>query len=252
MADKPVDESITYPFKGKNDPEIGPVAVLVSNQTDLIRLCDLMDVDKKNHRKLLMSMVYRERHPANTFSITGPMIGAPYTAMVLENLIAWGARHFIFFGWCGAVSRNVKIGDIVIPTSAIIDEGTSKHYTASPNHAVTPSASLLKKIKTSFNKKNVDAHEGIVWTTDAIYRETRKKVEYFQKKNVLAVEMEASALFTVGNFRRVETVAVLVVSDELSTFDWQRGFGNKRFIKHRRTALGVISHLCKNILIRQS
>jgi uridine phosphorylase len=247
MVDKPLDEPIAYPFKGKNDPDLGPVAVLVSNQEDLNQLCDLMDVDRKHHRKLLMSRVFRGSAPADTFSITGPLIGSPYTVMVLENLIAWGARQFIFFGWCGAVARHVKIGDIIIPTSAIIDEGTSRHYAANPNHAVTPATSLLHKIKTSFNSKKVDVHEGLVWTTDAIYRETRKKVEYFQKKNVLAVEMEASALFTVGDFRRVEAGAVLVVSDELSTFDWQRGFGSKRFIKHRKTALEVISRLCKNI-----
>ena len=247
MDKSSLDESIAYPFKGKNDPDLGPVAMLVSNQEDLVRLCNLMAVDRKHYRKLLMSMVYRGPHPANTFSITGPLIGAPYSVMVLENLIAWGARHFIFFGWCGAVSRNVNIGDIIIPTSAIIDEGTSKHYDANPNHAVTPSTYLLKRIKTSFNDKNVHVHEGLVWTTDAIYRETRKKVEYFQNKNVLAVEMEASALFTVGKFRRVETAAILVVSDDLSTFDWQRGFGNKRFIKHRQTIIEVIAHLCKSI-----
>lgn len=247
MGNKPLDDSIAYPFKGKNDPELGPVAVLVSNQEDLDQLCGLMDLDKKKHRKLLMSTVHMGSYSTNTFSITGPMIGASYAAMVFENLIAWGARHFIFFGWCGAVSHEVKIGDIIVPTSAIIDEGTSKHYATNPSHAVTPSTSVLKKIKASFSKKNIDFHEGLVWTTDAIYRETREKVEYFQKKNVLAVEMEASALFTVGNFRHVETGAILVVSDELSTFVWQRGFRNKRFIKNRKAALEVISHLCKNI-----
>lgn len=241
------DESITYPFKGKKDPHLGPVAALVSNREDLDRLCGLLGLDRQNYRKLLMSKVYMKIGSDGTFSVAGPLIGAPYTVLVLENLIAWGARHFIFFGWCGAVSPNIKIGDIIVPTSAVIDEGTSKHYDENPNHTVTSSASLRNKIITSFNKKNVDVHEGSVWTTDAIYRETRKKVEYFQNKNVLAVEMEASALFTVGNFRHVETAAVLVVSDELSTFDWQRGFRNKRFIKNRKTVLEVIGHLCGSI-----
>ena len=58
--------------------------------------------------------------------------------------------------------------------------------------------------------------------------------------------MEASAFFTVGNFRHVETAAILVVSDEISTFEWQRGFRNKRFIKNRKAALEVIGHLCGN------
>ncbi len=249
MVNKLFEDSIPHPFKGKNDPDLGPVAVLVSNKDDLDLLCGLMGLDK--NRKLLMSTVYMGNHSDSTVSIAGPLIGAPYAVIMLENLIAWGARQFIFFGWCGAISHKVKIGDIIVPTSAIIDEGTSKHYTTNSNLVVTPSTSLLKKIKTSFNKKDIDFHEGLVWTTDAIYRETREKVEYFQKKNVLAVEMEASALFTVGKFRNVKTAGILAVSDDLSTFDWQRGFHNKRFIKNRRTVLEAISHLCKNISIRQ-
>ena len=245
MVNKLFEDSIPHPFKGKNDPDLGPVAVLVSNKDDLDLLCGLMGLDK--NRKLLMSTVYMGNHSASTVSIAGPLIGAPYAVMMLENLIAWGARQFIFFGWCGAISHKVKIGDIIVPTSAIIDEGTSKHYTTNSNLVATPSTSVLKKIKTSFNNKNIDFHEGLVWTTDAIYRETREKVEYFQKKNVLAVEMEASALFTVGKFRNVKTAGILAVSDDLSTFDWQRGFHNKRFIKNRRAVLERISHLCKNI-----
>ncbi|UCD89896.1 MAG: nucleoside phosphorylase [Desulfobacterales bacterium] len=250
MDNKPFEDSIPYPFKGKNDPNLGPVAVLVSNQEDLDLLRGLMGLSK--HRKLLMSSVYLGNHALNRLSIAGPLIGAPYAVMVLENLIAWGARHFLFFGWCGAISRKVKIGDIIVPTSAIIDEGTSKHYATNPNLVVKPSASVLKTITTSFNQKNIDFHKGLIWTTDAIYRETGEKVEYYQKKNVLAVEMEASALFTVGKFRNVETGCILAVSDELSTFHWHRGFHNKRFIKNRRAVLEVIIHLCKNISIRQS
>ena len=67
------------------------------------------------------------------FSITGPFIGAPYAAMLLETLIAWGARRIIFLGWCGAVAEEVKIGDIILPTAALIDEGTSGHYSAPVN-----------------------------------------------------------------------------------------------------------------------
>jgi uridine phosphorylase len=244
-----VDDSITYPFKGKNDPKIGPLAVLVSNQADLERLCELLDVDKNNHRKLLMSRIYSTNRFKGTFSITGPLIGAPYTVLVFENLIARGARHFIFFGWCGAVSRNIAIGDIIIPTAAVIDEGTSRHYAADVNRAAVPSVTLLEKIRTSFNKTTLPVHRGLVWTTDAIYRETKQKVSYFQQKKVLAVEMEVSALFTVGSFRRVDTAAILVVSDEISSLEWRRGFGNRRFINNRKAALEAIGRLCRTTQI---
>jgi purine-nucleoside phosphorylase len=246
MDIKPSDDSIAYVFKGKNDPDLGPVAVLVSNKDDLVLLRDLMGLDENMGTNLLMSRVYMENRSDNRFAIVGPMIGAPYTVMVLENLIVRGARQFIFLGWCGAVSRTVNIGDVIVPTSAIIDEGTSSHYSDDTNLIVRPSETILKTIKTSFNQ-NIHFHEGLVWTTDAIYRETHAKVEYFQKKDVLAVEMELSAIFTVGGFRNVDVGGILVVSDELSTFEWKRGFRSKRFTKNRKAVAGIISRLCKNI-----
>jgi len=58
--------------------------------------------------------------------VVGPFVGAPYAAMLLETLIAWDVEKIIFFGWCGAISHDVKIGDIIIPThrSIIIKEMT--------------------------------------------------------------------------------------------------------------------------------
>ena len=66
-------------------------------------------------------------------------------------------------------------------------------------------------------------------------------MEYFQKKDVLAVEMETSAIFTVGRYRNVEVGGILVVSDELSTFKLQSGFKEKRFKKNRRAVCKMIT-----------
>ena len=268
------DDAITYPLTGKNTPHLGPFAVIVSAKDDLGLLCGLMNLDEDKARNLLMSKIYIGNGSSKRFAIAGPLIGSPYAVILLEHLISWGARQFIFVGWCGAVSHDVKIGDVIVPTSAVIDEGTSKHYKdrsaqstelnnlqqATQDDLVEclghtpeglwvscPSESIVKKTKAALSIKGIDFREGPVWTTDAIYRETRKKVEYFQKNHVLAVEMETSALFTVGEFRHVEVGAILVVSDELSTFKWRPGFREKRFMKSRKAVVEVISRLCKNM-----
>ena len=246
MKDKPLNDAITYPFKGRNDPALGPVSILVSNKDDLDLICRSVNLGNDKVRNILMSRVFINNDSSKGFSVVGPLVGAPYATIILENLVAWGARQFVFFGWCGAVSKEVKIGDVIVPSSAIIDEGTSKHYAAENNSMAFPSASAVKRIRNALNKKGVNFREGLVWTTDAIYRETRKKVEHFQKHNVLAVEMETSTLFTVGGFRNVEVGGILVVSDELSTFEWRRGFSDKRFIESRKAVAEVMSCLCQN------
>ena len=95
----------------------------------------------------------------------------------------------------------------------------------------------------------VDFRSGKIWTTDAVYRETREKVERYQKQGVLAVEMEISALFSVAQFRQVELGAMLVVSDELSALKWRPGFRDKRFVEGHQTACKMVREACQQLLI---
>ncbi|MDP2647551.1 MAG: nucleoside phosphorylase [Desulfobacterales bacterium] len=237
-------EPIVNPSRRKGFPVIGPVAVMAGSQSDIHILRTLFQGVEENDFNLYLGKLHVCHTRSGSWSIAGPLVGAPYAVMILENLIAMGARKIIFFGWCGAVSPAVRIGDIIVPTAAVVDEGTSRHYQPEQTQETFPSENLLGKLKAGLIKKKFAFHEGVVWTTDAIFRETREKVAYFQARDVLAVEMELSALFTVGRFRHVEVGAVLVVSDELSTFQWHPGFGDERFKQGRKNVSEVVNSLC--------
>ena len=243
----PYDDAIIKPLKRKNSPNLGPVTVLIANDKDLRFFCKLLNISENNFTELLMSRVYVEDSGKQNLSVAGPLIGAPYAAALLETLIVWGARKVIFFGMCGAISPEVKIGDIIVPTDSIIDEGTSKHYKADESLRSKPSFLIVESIKQIFNKNKIEFHDGLIWTTDAVYRETREKLEYYQAKDALAVDMELSALFTVGRFRNIEIGSILVVSDELATYEWRPGFREKRFIKTRKIVAEVIKSLCATL-----
>ena len=222
--------------------------VMAATRNDLDILRRKLGLGKVRAGNLFMSKLFVGSGSREGVSLTGPMVGAPYAAMVLETLIAGGAQKIIFFGWCGAVSRSVKIGDIVVPASAIIDEGTSNHYQLDDDLIAKPSASLLQLSKSVLKEKDLSFHEGVVWTTDAIFRETRERVENFQRQHVLAVDMETSALFSVGIFRKVDVAALMVVSDELSTFSWEPGFCSERFRKSLDDVAEAISLLSRHLL----
>jgi len=241
------NDAIIIPKKGKRSPQLGPVAVVVGTETDLTLLCNLLDLDKSKYQKLFTSRLYVSGQPGAAVSLIGPLIGAPYAVMVLETLISWGARKIIFLGWCGSISQKIKIGDIIVATSAIIDEGTSGHYKEDNNRISFPSDLMVTGLKGTLDRKRVNYHHGSVWTTDAIYRETRDKVEYYQRLDVVGVEMEISALFTVANFRKVDLGALIVVSDELASFKWRPGFKTDIFKQGRKTACTVVRDLCRNI-----
>jgi purine-nucleoside phosphorylase len=255
------DNAIVYPIKDKNAQNPGPVAVMVGSQPDLLFLCNLFKIKKENSIGLFMSRLYCGDGCFAGISLIGPFIGAPYATILLENMIVRGVKKIIFFGWCGAVSRNAQIGDIILPTGSAIDEGTSRHYkiestpedSRSSLHGkygecwAKPSTHILERTRKALIECELEFHEGLVWSTDAVYRETPDKVEYFRKKGVLAVEMELSALFSVGTFRDVEVGGLLVVSDEIATSNWRRGFSDKRFKKSRKAAAKVIERLCKTV-----
>jgi purine-nucleoside phosphorylase len=243
------NDAIVNPVKSESTPAIGPVAVMAATEKDLFFLCDLFHFNKDNYRRLFTSRLYTQNSSPDGVCLTGPGIGAPYAAMMLETLIAWGARRIIFIGWCGAVSEQVKIGDIILPTAALVDEGTSIHYVEPAKGESKPSLTMVSLVEQLLEDNRVGFHSGKIWTTDAVYRETREKVEDYQKQGVLAVEMEISALFSVAQFRQVELSALLVVSDELSSLKWRPGFRDKRFVKGHQTACRMVREACQQLLI---
>jgi uridine phosphorylase len=242
-------DAIIFPQKGKRSPHLGPVAVIAGTETDLFQLCKLLDFDSGTYQKLFTSRLYHDQANSSAagISITGPVVGAPYAVMVLETLIAWGAQKIFFLGWCGSISEKVKIGDIIVATSAIIDEGTSGHYRNTETRISFPAASMLTMLNDALRRNQVNFHNGAIWSTDAIYRETCEKVKYFQRQDAIGVEMEISALFTVAKFRSVELGAMAVVSDELASFKWRPGFKMDEFKHGRKTACTVIKDLCRKV-----
>jgi len=238
-------DAILNPAKGKGSLNLVLNAVMVSSESDLQILCNMMNLKKDGFKKLLMSRLYIGDKNNTDVTLTGPFIGAPYAVMILETLIAWGVKKFLFLGWCGAVSPDVKIGDIIIPNGAIIDEGTSKHYGKVDGSLALPSGNISESIKEALRKKGLSFHEGVIWSTDGIYMETREKVECYRQQDALAVEMELSALFSVGGFRDIEIGGILVVSDEISTFRHLAGFHEKVFRKSRKAVCEVITKFFK-------
>lgn len=240
-------DSVINPIRGKKSPRLGPVAVITATRADLIALVTAFNLKKEDKKNFLITDLWADE--SKGIAVAGPFIGSPHAAMVVENLIAFGARKILFSGWCGAVSSDVKTGDIIIPDGAFSDEGTSKHYgDFKGDELLKTSGQLSLALKQSLISKDVAVKEGAIWTTDAIYRETRQKIEQYQKQGVLGVEMELSALIAVCMFRSVEIASVQVVSDEVSSFTWKQGFGTKQFKQSRLIAIEGIAETCMGIL----
>jgi purine-nucleoside phosphorylase len=156
-------------------------------------------------------------------ALTKSPYGAPGAVILLEELIAFGVKRTVFLGYCGSIQEEVGVGDIVLPTYAVREDGTSHHYL--PQGArCQPDSMLFDGLNEGLRQSGVSAKVGPVWTTDALYRETDKKVRRYRGQGILAVDMEISALFAVGEVRRVSVAALLLVSDCFSRKGWTPGF----------------------------
>ncbi len=154
-------------------------------------------------------------------------IGAPVVITILEELIAFGVKNFISIGTAGSLQKKLKVGDIVICDKAIRDEGTSYHYLPVSKYAYA-SKKITENIKNSLDKLKQVYTVGTSWTIDAPYRETVAEAKQYQKEGVLTVEMEASALFSVAKYRKVNLGAIFTASDSLAELKWDPQFHNER------------------------
>jgi uridine phosphorylase len=189
---------------------------------------------KETGAETVVNWLYAESRPLYNFSIDGrkvslfrPFAGASAAAMYMEELIACGARKFISYGSAGSLQRGVRVGHFVIPTSAVREEGVSYHYLQEED-VPRPDQKVVSALEGACARHGLSYHKGATWTTDAPYREMRSKISRYGGEGILSVEMETSAIFSVGMFRKVRVGSLLIISDELFD-DWNPCFHTTEF-----------------------
>jgi|SRR5208283_118594 len=234
---------VIEPGRGRHEESLPHLAILVFSPEDLASLSACFSQPLRHSHKLYLSEVFTGAYEGVHVALAGPMLGAPQAVLVLEKMIALGVRKFIAAGWCGSLRNEVRIGDIVLPSGAISEEGTSGHY---PGVVCAPSSELFNSLKSALTSMGQTIHEGTVWTTDAPFRETYAKMKAFQSQGVLSVDMETSALFSVSRFRGVDLAVVLVVSDDLSGLKWVHGFRDPVFHASRKKVMkSILMTICR-------
>jgi uridine phosphorylase len=232
------DRAIVNPGQDPSNATVTPRVILTCSRQDFDLVCGLANAT--DPVSYIWDCPLRHGSWKGTpVTIAGPLIGAPHTTMVVEQLIALGARMIIYFGYCGSLQSDVRIGDLLVPTSATSGEGTSKYYHPE-NFPPLPDPELQQLLINALAGVSAPVHQGEVWTTDAIYRETVSLVEYYQGLGVKGLEMEMSAFFTLGKYRQVVVAGLLAVSDELFTLTWNPGFNTPIFQQARDLAAHAV------------
>lgn len=164
--------------------------------------------------------IYEVTYQRKSFGFYKARLGAPACVSCFEEVIGLGAKRIILLGNCGVLKQEIQDCGIIIPTSAIRDEGTSYHYAPASdfievnrNHQQV-FCSILKKYGYPYTK-------GITWTTDAFFRETPNKVLRRKQMGAICVEMECAAMQAMCSFRNVDFFQYLYAGDNLDYTSWE-------------------------------
>jgi len=152
---------------------------------------------------------------------------APDSAFVTEFLCVGGINTLIRLGSCGALREDMNVGDYVLATDIIRGDGATKYY-VDDNYISKVDDDLTLKIEDVFKTAGT-LHRGGVWTTDALFKETKEIVNPYIEKGAIAVDMVTSPFVTVANIYKRKVAAILAVSDNLIT--GTLGFADYRFFE---------------------
>lgn len=159
--------------------------------------------------------VYKVKIGSEDIAVIQAPLGGPYCVELFEEVICLGAEKIMMCGSCGCLESNIADYSIVIPTSALRDEGTSYHY-APASDEIELNKKAVSIIEETVKSLGLNYTKGKAWTTDALYRETPQKVARRKSQGAIVVDMECASMTAFAQFRDVVFAEVFYGADDLS------------------------------------
>jgi DeoD family purine-nucleoside phosphorylase len=139
-------------------------------------------------------------------------MGCPSAAIVIEELVMLGCKKLLRVGTCGGLQPHHALGDMIVALSAVPQDGTTNTYVREP-HAPTADWGLVHGSVHAAKEIGQPIHVGPVVSSDVFYNPDSGQYQRWSDRGILAVEMEAAILFTLGGLRKVQAGCLLIVSD---------------------------------------
>jgi purine-nucleoside phosphorylase len=127
------------------------------------------------------------------------------------------ATCIIRVGTCGAIQKNIQLGQVILATESGTDSDVVKQYLSPPLRNAVADPSLVSIAKETALRENVSLLTGSVFSTDLFYSEDPHRYEPIVKEGVLSVDMETSMLYAMASYFKVRSISLLTVSDNIVT-----------------------------------
>jgi len=203
----------TQPHLLVDDGDLTDIALLPGDPGRVDRIadhCDESETIARNREYKVVNATYEGRE----LTICSTGIGCPSAAIAIEELANVGVETFLRVGTTGALQSGIEIGDMIVATGAAKNEGTSKRYEAVEYPAV-PDYDALSALVDSAEANGEAVHVGPIASDDAYYAETDDAVDDWEAAGLLAVEMEAAAVFSLARRKGLAAGAICTVDGNL-------------------------------------
>jgi uridine phosphorylase len=170
------------------------------------------------------TQLYSFRCGGIDFGIVGCAVGAPYAVLIAEEMFASGCKLLISVTSSGQIMPIRQPPYFIIIERALRDEGTSYHYMAASDYSHADGR-LISALDGAFEEFPVPVLTGATWTTDAPFRETQPAIDAMLNRNLMAVEMEAAALYAFAQARKKPVLCFAHVTNQMGRVngDFEKG-----------------------------
>ncbi len=234
--------------KGLAEGYVPPICVL-DPDGDLV---DYLSATGRTHRHPTWACYHTVldtfEHEMIEYGLIGRVVGASFAVLVAEELFASGCKLLISITSAGQVISMGQPPYVVLIEKALRDEGTSYHYLP-PSRYSYLHHSLREAVRDIWEHTVVPLHLGASWTTDAPFRETEAAIAASRQLNILAVEMEAAALYALAQAKQYDIICFAHVTNSMGQIE---GDFEKGEASGSTTALDVISQTTRGWYALQS
>jgi DeoD family purine-nucleoside phosphorylase len=167
-------------------------------------------VQRNSERGLLG---YTGEYEGRPVSVQATGMGCPTAAIVMEELVQLGVKRFLRVGTCGGLQPDLAHGDLIVALTAVPADGTARHYVGDDPHCPTADWELVHSAVHAAKELDQPMRVGAIASSDTFYDPDEGRHGRWTSRGVLAVEMEAAVIFTIGALRKVQAGCLLTVSD---------------------------------------
>ncbi len=221
--------------------DVGKYAIVPGPKERLDSLIKKIENPVKNFAFMEYTMYTGTYQGIGVTSINGGRFAAD-TGITTEILCNAQVKCLIRIGSCGALTKNINIGDLIVATGAVRGDGVTPYYVG-PDFVTEPDKVLTEQLVGVAKSAGMTVHTGKVWSTDAILRETKEHVNSAMDKGAVAVDMVSGVFLTLAQLYKIPAVSILAVSDNIMT--GEMGFMNPAYYMAESSMITIALNLIK-------